>query len=74
VHADGDQRIVDRCELLDRVMRLREKAIDAIAVAAELAQRALELLRRLLDVGQRHLVRLRALIARPEQRDLLLHG
>ena len=45
VHADADHRIVDRPELLDRLVRLGQEALDAVRLARpSLLQRALELL------------------------------
>ena len=43
VHADADHRIVDGAELLDRLVRLRQEAGDAVGLAPELLERALEL-------------------------------
>ena len=75
VHADADHRIVDRAELLDRLVRLgRGSPRRGTLARPSFVQRALELLRRLLDVGQRQLVGLLARVAGPEQRDFLLHG
>ena len=74
VDADADHRVVDRAELLDRFVRLREKTLDPVRGATEFLQRPLHLGGGFEDARLRELVRLRARVAGPEQRDLFSHA
>ena len=69
VDADADHRVLDRAELLDRLVRLREEARDAVGGAAELLQGAFHLLGRFLHRGEGELVGLGAGVAGPEESD-----
>ncbi len=73
VDADADHRIVDRPELLDRVVRLREEAFDPVRLAAELLYRLFELGRGLTDVFDGELVGLVPGVSGPEECDAGLH-
>ena len=74
VHADADHRIVDRTELLDRLVRLLEEARHAIRLACpSFSSARSSCVVASATFGSASSFGFCAPVARPEQRDLLVH-
>src|SRR6516162_1641189 len=70
---EADHRVFDGPELGNRFVRLRYEAIDQLRFATQPLERSLQLIRRLSRLGPSPFIRLRPIIARPENDDFF-HG